>query len=288
MDLKDKRILLTGAAGGIGRDLTTRLLNAGARLCMVSRTDASAASMLRMVASHRGQALVLRADVTSAVDRARMLERIQIEFGGIDILANLAGLLDFGMFGDMPPQMIPKLLAVNLEAPMQLAHAVLPGMIAQGHGQIVNIGSMFGSIGYPGFATYSATKFALRGFSQALRRELRGTGVTVTYIAPRAVRTSFNPVELHLMAAEGLMHMDDPMWVADGIVRAIRTRRDEAYLGYPEAFFARLNAIFPKLVDRGLRKVVPSIARFARSASVIDPAPAAGPTPISGSGSGRS
>lgn len=188
-------------------------------------------------------------------------------FGGIDILINLAGLLDFGMFSQVHPPMIPRLLAVNLEAPMQLAHSVLPGMLAQGHGQIVNIGSMFGSIGYPGFATYSATKFALRGFSQALRRELRGTGVAVTYVAPRAVRTAFNPTELHRMAAEGLMHMDDPIWVAQGILRAIEDRRSEVYLGHPESFFARLNAVFPALVDRGLRRVVPSIARFARGTS---------------------
>jgi short-subunit dehydrogenase len=168
------------------------------------------------------------------------------------------------MFSDVQSAMIPRLLAVNLEAPMQLARDVLPDMIAQGHGQIVNIGSMFGSIGYPGFATYSATKFALRGFSQALRRELRGSGVAVTYVAPRAVRTAFNPTELHLMAAEGLMHMDDPLWVAEGILRAIEGRRSEVYLGYPESFFARLNAVFPQLVDRGLRKVVPAITRFAR------------------------
>ncbi|AND70134.1 hypothetical protein ATSB10_26800 [Dyella thiooxydans] len=267
MQLRDKRILLTGAGGGIGRELAPLLLDAGARLCLTSRSDASAASMAHHVHTHRDRVLVVRADVTFAADRERLVERMRAEFGGIDILVNLAGALDFGLFADAQPAMIPRLLAVNLEAPMQLAHAVLPAMLSQGSGRIVNIGSIFGSIGYPGFASYSATKFALRGFSQALRRELHGSGVSVTYVAPRAVRTAFNPVELHLMAADGLMHMDDPLWVAEQIVRAIESGRPEVYLGQPESFFARLNALLPGMVDRGLRKVVPSIARFARGAA---------------------
>ncbi|MBU6246224.1 MAG: SDR family oxidoreductase [Xanthomonadaceae bacterium] len=267
MSLKDKRILLTGAGGGIGRTLAPLLLDAGARLGVTSRSDASAASLAHHVHTHREHTLVVQADVTSAGDRGRLVDRMRERFGGIDILVNLAGALDFGLFADTQPATIPRLLAVNLEAPMQLTHAVLPAMLAQGSGQIVNIGSIFGSIGYPGFAAYSATKFALRGFSQALRRELRGTGVSVSYVAPRAVRTAFNPIELHLMAADGLMHMDDPLWVAERIVRAIEAGRPETYLGQPESFFARLNALLPGAVDRGLRKVVPSIAKFARGAA---------------------
>lgn len=146
---------------------------------------------------------------------------------------------------------------------MQLARAVLPQMIAQGGGRIVNVGSMFGSIGFPGFAVYSASKFALRGFSQAMRRELAGTGVGVTYISPRAVKTPLNPEVVNLMAERGMMRMDDAQWVAAEIVRAIEKERNEAYFGFPEKLFARINAVLPGVVDQGIAKQVPEILAYA-------------------------
>ena len=121
---------------------------------------------------------------------------------------------------------------------------------------------MFGSIAFPCFAAYSASKFALRGFSQALRRELSGSGVGVTYIAPRAVKTPFNPPVVHRMAALGMMHMDDPLWVAQKIVRAIEKGKDEVYLGFPESLFARVNALLPRIVDRAIVKQVPALFSF--------------------------
>jgi len=146
---------------------------------------------------------------------------------------------------------------------MQLVRALLPGMLARGHGRIVNVGSMFGSIGFPLFAAYSASKFALRGFSQALRRELAGSGVGVTYVSPRAVKTALNPPVVHEMAARGMMHMDEPLPVARAIVRAIERERSEAYLGFPESLFARVNGCAPILVDRALSKQVPVLTGYA-------------------------
>lgn len=160
--------------------------------------------------------------------------------------------------------MIPRLRVVNLDAPMQPTHAVRPSMLDQGSSQIVNIGSMFGSIGYPDFASYSATTSALPGVSTALRRELRGTGVTVSYVALRAARAAFNPVELRLRVAQGLKPMDDPPSLAEKIVRAIETERSQTYPGQTQSWFARLTAPLPWAVDQGLRNGVPSIAKFAR------------------------
>jgi short-subunit dehydrogenase len=159
--------------------------------------------------------------------------------------------------------MIQAMLKVNVEAPLQLTREVLPGMIEQRRGRVVTVGSMFGSIGFPCFAAYSATKFALRGFSEALRRELAGTGVGVTYVSPRAVRTALNPPVVHSMAEQGLMRMDEPQWVAGMIVRALERDADDVYLGFPESFFARLNGLLPRIVDRALIKQLPSLLRFA-------------------------
>lgn len=267
MNLQGKRILLTGAAGGIGRDLSMALAAKGARLCLIGRSDASVASLQHLVHEHGMDAIVVQADITDARARDYALKRMQDAYAGIDVLINLAGQLDFQLFSESDPAIIARLLQVNLQAPMQLVREVLPGMIAQGSGHVVNIGSMFGSIGYPGFAAYSASKFALRGFSQALRRELADAAVGVTYVSPRGVRTPFNPAAVHAMAAEGLMHMDEAGWVAARIVKAIEQEKDEAYLGFPESFFARINAVWPHVVDRSLKKVVPSITRFARGSS---------------------
>jgi len=179
------------------------------------------------------------------------------------MLIHLAGVLDFASYANQDPGFIQAMLRVNVEAPMQFTREVLPGMLERGHGRIVNVGSMFGSIGFPCFAAYSATKFALRGFSEALRRELAGTGVGVTYVSPRAVRTAFNPPVVHRMAEQGLMHMDDPNWVAMKIVRALERDANDVYLGFPESFFARLNGLLPRLVDRALAGQVPSLLQFA-------------------------
>lgn len=264
MDLQGKRILLTGAAGGIGSKLGDMLAARGAKLCLLGRSDASIASLREQIVSRRMDAIVVQADVTDEDARAYALAEMRETFGGIDVLINLAGQLDFHLFDEAAPRMIPRLLQVNLEAPMQLTREVLPHLLTQRSGRIVNIGSIFGSIGYPGFAAYSASKFALRGFSQALRRELAGTGVGVTYVAPRAVRTPFNPPAVNMMAEQGMMHMDEPASVAARIVRAIERDAAEVYLGFPESLFVRINAVLPGVVDRSLRKVMPALARYAR------------------------
>lgn len=265
LGMHSQRVLLTGAAGGIGRELAVALAEKKTRLGLIGRTDASMASLEHLVTVHRMDAIVIQADLTDTAARRTAILRMNQAYGGVDVLINLAGVLDFRFFDDADAGTISRILQVNVEAPIQMSREVLPQMLGRGSGRIVNVGSTFGSIGYPGFAVYSASKFALRGFSQALRRELQGTGVGLTYVAPRAVRTAFNPPAVHLMAERNLMRMDDPAWVAARIVRAIERQRSEAYLGFPESLFARLNGLVPSLVDGALKKVLPDLARHARS-----------------------
>jgi len=263
VDLNRQRILITGAAGGIGKILTGLLAAKGARLCQLVRQGALAEAPESIDAAFPGHSLILRCDIADAAQRQAALDAVERAWGGVDILINLAGVLEFSPFQDSDPDKLHQLLQVNLEAPMQLARGVLPGMLARRRGRIVNVGSMFGSIGFPFFSAYSASKFALRGYSQALRRELSRSGVGVTYVSPRAVNTPFNPPVVHEMAARGMMHMDEPALVAKAILRAIEKERSEVYLGFPESFFARLNAVLPGLVDRALGRQVPSLLAFA-------------------------
>lgn len=261
MDLRNQRIMLTGANGGIGRIIGDLLTAKGARLCRLVRQGDN--NSYQSTNGQDGQVLTLVCDVAQADQRREAVDTLTRAWGGVDVLINLAGVLDFRPFQEQDPAMLHRMIEVNLEAPMQLVHAILPGMLARGRGRIVNVGSMFGSIGFPFFTTYSATKFALRGYSQALRRELAGTGVGVTYVAPRAVNTRLNPPVVHEMAARGMMHMDEPDAVARAIVRAIEKERNEAYLGFPENVFARINAILPSLIDKALTRQIPQLVEYA-------------------------
>lgn len=264
MQLTSQRILITGAGGGIGRRLSAMLAARSARLGLLDRGPDAATTLRQDAASFPTDCVVLEADITDADDRLQAVQAMNRAFGGVDILVNLAGVMDFHPFEETDPGMITRILQVNVEAPMQLVRELLPQMTTRGNGRIVNIGSMFGSIAFPCFAVYSASKFALRGFSQALRRELSGTGVGVTYVSPRAVKTAFNPAVIHHMAEHGMMRMDEVDWVAGRILRAIEQERDEAYLGFPESLFARINAVWPSLVDRSINKQVPSLLGYAQ------------------------
>jgi short-subunit dehydrogenase len=263
MDLRDQRILITGAGGGIGRALAAELARCGARLALLDRSPDALAGAMQALDTQPAPPLGIACDITLAEQRDSALRTIERDWGGLDVLVNLAGVLDFQPAHVQDPGMITRTLQVNLEAPLLLVRAVLPGMMERGHGRIVNVGSMFGSIGFPCFAAYSATKFALRGYSQALRRELAGTGVGVTYVSPRAVRTPLNPPAVHAMAARGMLHMDEPERVARTIARAMQRERNEAYVGFPEGLIARLNALLPGLVDRGLARQVPDLLAIA-------------------------
>ena len=249
--MKDKRIILTGAAGGIGAHLARLLSAEGARLCL---TDINEQALLDVRQTLSGAVVhTVAANITAAEDRQNIVDETLREFGGIDVLINAAGINPFGVFSKQDAGLIQKTIEINTLGPMLLARAVLPSMLEQNSGQIVNIGSTFGSIGFAWFSAYSSSKYALRGFSQALRRELAETGISVSYIAPRAVRTAINSQAVYAMAAAVKMNMDEPDKVAGQIVKHIRKQGKDYYLGFPESLFVRINAIFPGLVDRAVR-----------------------------------
>lgn len=263
MKLHDQRILLTGASGGIGQALARELARQGARLGLLG-LDAEALKQLAAELVETGaEATVIPVDITRAEQREQALRDMRQAFGGTDILINSAGVTDFTGFAGQDPGSIDRILQINVTAAVQLTRALLPDLMAQGHGQIVNLGSIFGSIAFPYFAVYSASKFALRGFSEALRRELQGTGVGVTYVAPRAVRTPLNSQAVYQMAEAVKMNLDEPEAVARRLVRALEARSKDVYLGFPESLFVRINGLLPRLVDGALRKQAEIMRRFA-------------------------
>lgn len=254
MNLQGKRILLTGATGGIGYPLALALAAKGARLALVDRNTVRLAEVSNEIAAAGGVAVAIALDLLETQAPAHVVAQAVHELGGVDILVNNAGLIDFTLFQQHDPARIAQIMQLNAVVPMTLARAVLPQMLMRQSGRIVNIGSTFGSIGFPHHAVYSASKFAVRGFSEALRRELADSGVGVTYIAPRATRTALNDDKAVRMMQANRIAMDDPAEVAHVIVRAIERERSECYIGAPESIFARLNGILPRLVDLGLKE----------------------------------
>lgn len=264
MKIKDARVLITGATGGIGRHIAAGLAGHGAKIALVGRKQAALDELKAHLTEQYGvEVHAINADLASAEGRQTLLTEVRKAMGGIDLLINNAGVVDFHDFSEQDPAMIDRIYQTNLIAPVQLTREILPDLIRQGHGRVVNIGSTFGSIGFAWFAAYSSSKFALRGFSEALRRELDGTGVGVSYIAPRAVKTAANSQAVYEMAQATKMNMDEPDTVAAFVVRCIRNDKEIAYYGWPEKLFVRINALLPTLVDGALRKQNRIMARFA-------------------------
>ncbi|HEY0914171.1 MAG TPA: SDR family oxidoreductase [Solimonas sp.] len=253
MQLQDRCILLTGATGGIGRAAALQLAARGARLWLSGRREGELQELAAQIRREGGRAEVLVADLNERGAARDMISRLRSLEPRLDIVINCAGTMHFGYFESTPPEAFEQLWRTNVLAPMQLAQAALP-VLRQGGGLIVNVGSIFGSIAFPCFATYSSTKFALRGFSEALRRELSGSGVDVLYFAPRYTRTALNSGAISAMASALAMNQDEPEAVGAALVEAIERNRKERYLGWPEKLFVRINAWFPRLVDAALRK----------------------------------
>jgi short-subunit dehydrogenase len=272
MNLNGKRILLTGAAGGIGQPLAFALSKKGAKLALVDRDQSRIAllcdkiNQLGGIGGTGGKAVPVISDFQVAEanpNPAQTVVEVAISLlGGIDILINGAGILDFTLFQEQDTARIAQMMYINATVPIQLARALLPSLLAQNGGQIVNIGSIFGSIGFPHFATYSASKFAVHGFSQALRRELIDTDIGVTYIAPRAIKTPMNDQAASKMLEATKTAMDDPQVVVAEIIKAIEEDKHEHYIGQPESFFAWLNGFLPSLVNIGLKNQARIARRF--------------------------
>lgn len=254
--LAGKRVLLTGATGGIGRAVARRLAAVGASLLLVARQPEE---LLLLSQQLPGKHSCFSADLT-AIEDLQALAGFVNTTGGIDVLINNAGTSQFSMTAE---QNYPVQIALNLLAPMQLCQLLLPELQQRSAATIVNIGSAFGSIGYPGFSGYCASKFGLRGFTEALKREVSSTALRVLYFAPRATQTTINSAAVVAMNQELGNAMDHPDDVAAQLMQQLQTGQSRRYLGWPEKLFVRLNALLPELVDRAIAGKLAVIRKYA-------------------------
>ena len=258
-------VLLTGASGGIGALIAADLVRAGARVLMVARTPGPLTALAARLGGEPGsgaRVAAVAADVTRAADRQQIVRAAAER--GVNVLVNNAAAPCFGEFTAADDGEIAEVLLTNLVAPMQLARALLPQLLAQPEARLLNIGSTLGRLGVPGYAVYGASKFGLRGFSEALRRELAATSVRVQYLGPRATRTAFNDRRVDAYNTATGTHIDTPEWVARAAVRLLEDGASERFLGFPEALAVRLNSVFPAWLDRAFGKHGAALRAAAR------------------------
>jgi short-subunit dehydrogenase len=256
------RLLLTGANGGIGRAIAERLAREGWRLLLVGRSPEALQNLQQSLPGGAQAHAWLQADITSADDRAQLCREAR-QLGDTSGLINCAGTSRFALIDQLDDAALRQLFDTNVLAPMALCRDLLP-LLQLRHGVIINIGSTFGSIGYPGFSAYCASKFALRGFTEALRRELADSPVTVHYVAPRAVDTPLNSPAVQQLNRELGNSVDAPEVVAAAVSAALASKRGgDRYLGWPEKLFVRINGLLPRLVDNALRKPLARVRHHA-------------------------
>lgn len=251
----EARVLLTGASGGIGQATARALLAAGAAVLLVGRSTErleQQAQQLVQAGADTSRVRWAQADINRAGDRALLVREAQRL--DCNVVIHNAGLPAFGRLGALDEGEIDAVLQTNLLAPMLLTQALLPRLQGLPAAQLVFVGSVLGSIGLPGFSVYSASKFGLHGFAQALRRELAGTKVQVQYIGPRSTDTGFNdPAVRHYNQATGTAQ-DTPDVVASEILRLLQDGAAERFLGFPEKLAVRLNGLVPQWLDGSFRR----------------------------------
>ena len=274
MNLADSTVLITGAAGGIGASVARRFAAAGAGRLLTAVHAAGHERVADNLRRARADVATVAADVTNDEGRSALTARARTV--GIDALINVAGVNPFGMFTEQSPNDIERTLSINTCAPMLLCHALVPVLATRAEAHIVNVGSTFGAIGFPGFSIYSASKFAIRGFTEAMRRELADTSIRVHYVAPRATRTALSTDRVRALNEELKIAMDTPETVAYAIERALCRGRRETYLGLSERVSVVVNALLPRLVDHTVRRQLPVIRRHA--ARTVEPSPVTNPS----------
>jgi short-subunit dehydrogenase len=235
--------LVTGASRGIGAATARRLAEAGGRLVLQGRDEEA---LRRVARETRGSPIVLDFAEPGAVDR--LVDEALRRAGRIDVLVNNAGAGWAGRFAQMPPGQIESLVALNLLAPLEMARAVLPGMLTSRRGSIVLVSSIAGYLGVRDEAVYSATKAGLLAFGESLRAETAGTGVGVSVVSPVVVQTDF-------FARRGRPYGRTwpPPVSADVVARSIR---DAIVFGRPEVIVGS-----GMRVSVGVRTVFPSLYR---------------------------
>jgi len=213
---------VTGASSGIGKGIAERLAKIGSKLVLAARSKPELDLLRRSIISHNGTAIAVKCDVTSQSDVDGLIDSTLNEYGQIDILINNAGVSSYAPVHEMDMRQFESIFAVNFFGLVRCTKAVLPTMMTQGSGKIINISSGAGKMGYAGGSAYCASKHAVNGFSSSIYQDLRQHGIQVHTVCPGAVNTSMMSSESDASERQRMLQVDD---IAD-LVEFLATRRD--------------------------------------------------------------
>lgn len=257
-NLAGMRLLVTGASEGIGRAIAKEAVKRGCRVLAVARKQPDLDSLAAEVIAEGGKLEVLAGDITRGDDHRAMADAMTARFGGADVLVNNAGIGATGHFMDSDPDTLRRIFETNYFGTVELIRVFIPLLKAGNRPAIVNISSVLGRKGWPGRSLYSASKFALAGFSDALRAELDRFGVGVIVINPGLTQTNFSKNLLERKARVQLDHLRGMTaeTVAIKTLDQLAADRDELTLTRQGRLLVFFNRFAPRLIDLiGKRKV---------------------------------
>lgn len=265
-DLNGARMLITGASQGIGRALAIAAAKRGVKVLAAARNE----TLLRELADEIrpfGTIATVQADVTSHADRARMVEAAMQHFGGLDILVNNAGIGATGHFADAGAERLRKIMEVNFFGLTETTRVCLPLLKKGRQPAIVNISSIAGKRGIPARSDYSASKFAVQGFSEAIRAELAKDGVDVLIVCPGLTQTNFSHNMLEQKALVPMDHLRGMTseQVAVHTLKAIARGNNEVVLTLKGKLLVLVARFLPRLADLITKKKVRALFKEERA-----------------------
>lgn len=254
--LNGRRVLITGASSGIGKALCLKLAALGTQLVLVARRDNLLDEVARQVLAAGSEAVAVRADLAIPEDRQRVVEQTQARFGGLDILVNNAGVGANGRFEIASSERLRAVMEVNFFATAELTRLAIPMLKRGTTPLIVNVGSILGRRGIPHYSEYCASKFALQGWSEALRAELAPAGIDLVMVNPGTTETEFKQKLLESRGEDPWPPQPrvTPETVAQAMLRAMQRGTHEIVPNRRGRWMLRLNRFCPSFLDSYLTR----------------------------------
>lgn len=257
--------VILGATGGIGQAIANILGQNGLNLVLIGRNEQALHKLRDNLAQRypQLQLQLIRCDLAEQHSRDELIHALAALNTPIHYYINNAGINDFSLFSQQSQDTMEQMMLINVVYPLQLVQGIIPLMSKTQPSQIIHIGSTFGSIGYPGYVSYCASKFALRGATEALAREYSKTPIKFRYFSPRATNTEMNNPDVVEMNIRLGTNIDTPEFVAQEFYQFLQKGCQSYQVGYPEKIFVKVNQVVPNIVSNSIQKDLDTIYQYA-------------------------